>query len=184
MHRLSQRSKVTKTSACPCRQWPLCTSEWCMNSIGRGVPSSYQVEMRLKEHPVIYNLYRQMAVILTECSTQGFDLLVLYTRHSHIASHLFAELSICSLCASPLLTWVVTRHLDDRQRHQEVSYDFSESVSDLLWSFGIFQVFICDEAVGRGGLEQEVKLDRQISLWSCIVFLQRFIDKEDDFMTS
>lgn len=109
---------------------------------------------------------------------------VYLTQRSHIAFHLFTELSICSLCASPFLTCMVTSHLDNRQRHQQVSHDFSESVSDLLWSFGIFQVFICDEDVSRGGLEQEARSDCQISLWSWIVFLQRWIDKEDDDLLS
>lgn len=54
---------------------------------------------------------------------------------------------------------MVTCNHDDRQGHQEVAHDFSETVSDLGWSVGGFQVFVRDEDVGRGDLDQEERRD-------------------------
>lgn len=73
-----------------------------------------------------------------------------------VCFHLFTDALFVSMA---LLTWVVSGHVDDRQRHQQVSHDFCESIPDLLWGFSIFQVFICYEDVDGRGLEQEGRLD-------------------------
>ena len=51
------------------------------------------------------------------------------------------------------MTSVVSGYTDDRDCHQQVPEDLGEAVSDVLGGLGTFQVFICDQGIGKCCLE-------------------------------
>ena len=67
----------------------------------------------------------------------------------------FLVLSVCVSGQSGLvrLTSVVASNPEDRDCHQQVPKDLGEAVSDVLRSLGTFQIFICDQGIGKCCLE-------------------------------